>query len=45
MNPARSLTPALVSGNFEGFWIYLITTFIGAVIAVFVYKVIEIQIF
>lgn len=45
MNPARSLAPALVSGNFENLWIYLTATFIGAVIAVFVYKIIEIQIF
>lgn len=45
MNPARSLAPALVSGNFESLWIYLSATFIGAVIAVFVYKIIEIQIF
>lgn len=45
MNPARSLAPALVSGNFENLWIYLTSTFIDVVIAVFVYKIIEIQIF
>ena len=44
MNPARSLAPALLSGNFESLWIYLTATFIGAVIAVFVYKVIETKI-
>ena len=44
MNPARSLAPALVSGNFESLWIYLTATFIGAVIAAFAYKVITIKI-
>ncbi|MGH9910114.1 MAG: MIP/aquaporin family protein [Nitrososphaerales archaeon] len=44
MNPARSLAPALLSGNFESVWIYLTATFIGAVIAVFVYKIIEAKI-
>ena len=43
MNPARSLAPALVSGNFESLWIYLTATFIGAVIAAFAYKVITIK--
>lgn len=30
MNPARSLAPALVSGNFASLWIYLTAPFIGA---------------
>lgn len=41
MNPARSLAPALVSGNFESLWIYWTATFIGAVISVFAYKIIK----
>ncbi len=34
MNPARSLAPALVSGNLTHLWIYLIAPVIGALIAV-----------
>lgn len=34
MNPARSLGPALVSGNLESVWIYLTAPLVGAVAAV-----------
>jgi aquaporin Z len=34
MNPARSLAPDIVRGNFETSWIYICATLIGAVIAV-----------
>jgi aquaporin NIP len=34
MNPARSLAPALVSGNFTHLWIYLAAPMIGALIAI-----------
>jgi aquaporin NIP len=34
MNPARSLAPALVSGNLESLWIYLAAPAIGAALAV-----------
>lgn len=34
MNPARSLAPALVSGQLEHIWIYLIAPFAGATAAV-----------
>ena len=34
MNPARSLAPALVSGNIESLWIYLTAPTAGAVVAV-----------
>jgi aquaporin NIP len=40
MNPARSLTPALVSGHMEHLWIYLTAPFIGAILAVVVSRVI-----
>lgn len=39
MNPARSLSPAIVSGNVATVWIYLTAPFIGAVLAVLVYKI------
>jgi aquaporin NIP len=34
MNPARSLAPALVSGNTAALWIYLVAPVLGALIAV-----------
>jgi len=34
-NPARSLGPAIVSGNFDGWWIYWVGPFLGAVAAIF----------
>ena len=41
MNPARSIAPALISGHLESLWIYLIATTLGAVVAVFVYNLIN----
>lgn len=34
MNPARSLAPALVSGEFGALWIYLVAPVIGALLAI-----------
>ena len=34
MNPARSLAPAVVSGQLRGLWIYLTAPLLGAVMAV-----------
>lgn len=34
MNPARSLSPAVVSGHFEHLWIYLVAPVLGACLAV-----------
>lgn len=34
MNPARSLGPAVISGNFNHLWIYLIAPFIGSGLAI-----------
>jgi aquaporin Z len=38
VNPARSLAPAIVAGNFENLWIYLTAPFVGAVIGWAVYR-------
>lgn len=38
MNPARSISPAVVSGNFEHLWIYIFATISGAVASTFFYK-------
>jgi aquaporin NIP len=40
MNPARSLAPALVSGNLTSLWIYLVAPTIGAAIAVPIYQLV-----
>ena len=34
MNPARSLAPAVVSGQLQGLWLYLLGTVFGALLAV-----------
>ncbi|HTG81900.1 MAG TPA: aquaporin [Geobacteraceae bacterium] len=38
MNPARSLAPALVSGQLDHLWIYLTAPVLGAVLAIFAFK-------
>ncbi len=38
MNPARSLAPAVMSGNLEHLWVYLLAPLIGAVLAVFTWR-------
>jgi aquaporin NIP len=38
MNPARSLAPALVSGNLTHLWIYLTATVIGALLATWLFQ-------
>ena len=34
MNPARSFGPALVSGDFSGYWVYVLGPLAGALLAV-----------
>ncbi len=42
MNPARSIGPALVSGNLESLWLYIVATILGAALAALVFtKLIE----
>lgn len=36
MNPARSLAPALVSGNLQSLWVYITAPVIGALLAVLI---------
>ena len=38
MNPARSLSPAIVSGHTEHLWIYLTATILGAIAAIPLWK-------
>ena len=38
MNPARSLAPALLSGNTQHLWIYLTAPFSGTLLAVVIYQ-------
>ncbi|KAF5736272.1 hypothetical protein HS088_TW14G00410 [Tripterygium wilfordii] len=41
MNPARSLGPAIVSGEYKGIWIYLVATTIGAIAGAWVYNMVR----
>ena len=41
MNPARSLGPALVSGDLHSLWIYLTAPFLGAVLGVVAYQLVR----
>jgi MIP family channel proteins len=43
MNPARSFAPAVVSGNMNWLWIYLVTPVIGALLAVVAYKITQLS--
>jgi len=38
MNPARSIAPAMVSGNYESLWIYIFAPSIGACLASVIWK-------
>jgi aquaporin Z len=41
MNPARSLSPAIVSGHTEHLWIYIVATVSGAALAIPIWKFIN----
>ena len=41
MNPARSLAPAILSGRFTDLWIYLTAPFIGTLLAVPIWRLIQ----
>jgi aquaporin NIP len=42
-NPARSLGPAIVSGEFADCWIYLVGPIAGALLAAFAYRALELD--
>jgi len=41
MNPARSLAPAIISGNLNHLWLYLTAPFIGSILAIYCHKLIK----
>ncbi|KAH1050821.1 hypothetical protein GLYMA_08G120100v4 [Glycine max] len=41
MNPARSLGPAFVHGEYEGIWIYLLAPVVGAIAGAWVYNIVR----
>lgn len=41
MNPIRSIAPAVVSGHYEHLWVYFTAPIIGAIAAVFVWRLIK----
>jgi aquaporin Z len=40
MNPARSLAPAIVSGNLQHLWIYLVAPVLGMLLAIPLFRVV-----
>jgi len=41
MNPIRSIIPALISGKLEHQWVYLTAPFVGAIIAVYSWRILK----
>ncbi len=41
VNPARSFGPALIAGNLEGIWVFLLAPLVGGVAAAVVYKFLD----
>lgn len=41
MNPARSLAPALISGNTTDLWIYLTMPLLGSILAIYTYEIVK----
>jgi len=41
MNPARSLAPAILSGNLDNLWVYIFAPISGAILASFTWKQLE----
>ncbi len=41
VNPARSIAPAVLSGNFSGLWVFIVAPMLGGLLAYYVYKFLE----
>lgn len=41
MNPARSIAPALMQGNFNHLWIYILAPIIGALLAIWAWRMMK----
>jgi aquaporin Z len=41
MNPARSISPALIGWHFESLWVYIFGPVMGALTAVFVFAILK----
>ena len=41
MNPARSISPAIVSGMTDSLWIYILAPILGATLASFCWKLMK----
>ena len=41
LNPTRSIAPAIVGGNFQNLWIYLTAPFLGAILGVFIHRLLQ----
>lgn len=41
MNPARSLGPAIVSRQYKGIWIYIVSPILGAIAGAWVYNMVR----
>jgi len=43
MNPARSLAPALISGDLTNLWLYWSATFVGMSLVAFAYRKVAVK--
>jgi aquaporin Z len=43
MNPIRSIAPAIVSGNTQSLWVYILAPSLGAIVAVYAYTILKKQ--
>ena len=41
VNPARSFGPALIAGNLDGIWVFLLAPLAGAALAAIVYRFLD----
>ena len=41
LNPTRSIAPTIITGNFQSLWLYIVAPVAGALLAVFVHRIIH----